>query len=131
MTDTLVVTRFTKLFDSVLGRLSYQGKHLAFTLEDVEGKGGIPAGCYELLLTFSPKFKTILPLIEVPGRSGIRIHAGNTKEDVTGCTIVGQSIWLQEDNARLMDSRKALEPLMGFLRLNQEVKNIVYLNPLF
>ena len=131
MTDTLVVTRFARIFDSILGRMSYQGIHLAFTLEDIYGKGGFPAGCYGLTLTHSPRFKTILPLIAVPSREGIRIHAGNTKEDVTGCTIVGQSVWLQEDNARLMDSRKALGPIIHLLERTPLIKNIVYLDPLF
>lgn len=49
----------------------------------------IPAGTYPLRLTWSPKFKKVLPLIdEVPGREGIRIHRGTVPEHSTGCVLV-------------------------------------------
>lgn len=49
----------------------------------------IPAGTYPLSLTYSPKFKKLLPLIEeVPDREGIRIHRGTRPEHSTGCVLV-------------------------------------------
>jgi len=48
----------------------------------------IPAGRYRVSLTWSPKFKKLLPLIEdVPNREGIRIHAGTIPEHSTGCVL--------------------------------------------
>ena len=56
----------------------------------VYGKTAIPYGTYTIELTYSNRFKKILPLIEnVPGFSGIRIHPGNTSEDTEGCLLVG------------------------------------------
>lgn len=49
----------------------------------------IPAGTYPLRLTWSPKFKKVLPLIdEVPDREGIRIHRGTVPEHSKGCVLV-------------------------------------------
>lgn len=48
----------------------------------------IPAGRYRVSLTWSPKFKKLLPLIEdVPDREGIRIHTGTIPEHSTGCVL--------------------------------------------
>ena len=50
----------------------------------------IPAGTYEVRLTYSPRFKKDLPLLmNVPGRTGIRIHTGSKPEHSQGCILVG------------------------------------------
>lgn len=50
----------------------------------------IPAGTYEVRLTYSPRFKKDLPLLmDVPRRSGIRIHTGTKPEHSQGCILVG------------------------------------------
>ena len=52
----------------------------------------IPAGTYPLAMTWSPKFKKLLPLIEnVPEREGIRIHTGSIPEHSTGCVLTNPS----------------------------------------
>ena len=48
----------------------------------------IPAGKYPVSLTWSPKFKKLMPLIEnVPEREGIRIHMGTIPEHSEGCIL--------------------------------------------
>ena len=48
----------------------------------------IPAGKYPVSLTWSNRFKKMLPLIEnVPDREGIRIHMGTIPEHTTGCIL--------------------------------------------
>jgi hypothetical protein len=70
------------------------------TLEDevrpdgvkIAGLTAIPPGIYEVKYTYSTRFKTYLPeLIDVPGFTAIRIHAGNTAEDTEGCILAGQN----------------------------------------
>ena len=52
----------------------------------------IPAGKYPISLTWSPKFKKLLPLIEnVPDREGIRIHKGTVPEHSTGCILTNDA----------------------------------------
>jgi len=49
----------------------------------------IPAGTYPLRLTYSPRFKKLMPLVdEVPDREGIRIHMGTKPEHSQGCILV-------------------------------------------
>lgn len=57
----------------------------------IYGDTAIPAGRYEVVLTWSPKFKRQLPLLlDVPGFTGIRIHALNDKTGTQGCIGVGR-----------------------------------------
>ncbi len=82
------------------GSLSIDGAFECFTLEDVDrgllqtmplseigrlkirGKTAIPRGRYELVISFSDRFRKLLPLAQnVPGFIGIRIHSGNVVGD--------------------------------------------------
>ena len=52
----------------------------------------IPAGTYPMVVTESPKFKRLMPLVcQVPEHSGIRIHRGSRPEHSTGCILVRDS----------------------------------------
>jgi hypothetical protein len=56
----------------------------------IYGETAIPAGRYEVVVTYSPRFKKYLPLLlKVPGFAGIRIHPGNTAKDTHGCILPG------------------------------------------
>ena len=49
----------------------------------------IPEGTYTVERTWSPKFKKYLPeLLDVPDRSGIRIHRGSLPEHSRGCILL-------------------------------------------
>ncbi len=89
---------------ATVGDLFIDGSFFCHTLEDqvreiqgqpveqwkVPGKTAIPAGTYELLITYSGRFGCEMPLIaDVPGFTGIRIHCGNTSADTEGCLLVG------------------------------------------
>ena len=78
---------------AILGQLYLGSQLVCVTLEDApgQGRGPVPAGSYLLSLSYSDRFKALLPeLVDVPGRTGIRIHAGNSEVDTTGCILVGQ-----------------------------------------
>ena len=52
----------------------------------------IPALIYRVQVTQSPKFRRLLPcLVQVPGRSGIRVHRGCRYEHSKGCVLVSAS----------------------------------------
>lgn len=79
----------------------------------VQGETAIPVGAYALVLDYSPHFKCILPhMLDVPGFEGIRIHAGNTVEDSSGCPLVGYSVI---GPGKIGASRIALADLMAEL----------------
>ena len=82
-----------------IGRLYIDEVYQCDTLEDpvrdgpkIPGETAIPAGRYRVSLGFSPHFKRYLPLLhDVPGFTGILIHAGNTPKDTRGCIIPGEN----------------------------------------
>jgi hypothetical protein len=89
-------TNFTD--KSTVGELYINDEFFCYTLEDVvreekiKNETAIPAGEYEITITYSPRFKRYLPLLhDVPNFSGVRIHPGNTARDTEGCVLVGMS----------------------------------------
>lgn len=78
-------------------------------------KCAIPYGTYTVTITFSPKFKKYLPLINgVKGFSAIRIHEGNTVNSTSGCILVGK----RTEPGVMAFTRKAVAKVMSLLRQN-------------
>ena len=78
--------------------------------EKVYGETAIPAGTYDVTVTWSPRFKTRLPILgDVPNFSGVRIHPGNKADDTEGCILVGRAVYPD----RLGQSRLAFDVLMA------------------
>ena len=85
--------------ERTIGKLYVDDAFCCWTLEDsvhggpkVLGATAIPAGYYPLVITSSTRFGRLLPLVQsVPGFDGIRIHAGNTAADTSGCILVGET----------------------------------------
>lgn len=84
--------------ESTIGELEY-GSTKIYSLEDPVRSGpkqygatAIPAGKYEVQITYSPAFRKFMPiLIGVKGFTGIRIHSGNESLDTKGCILVGKT----------------------------------------
>lgn len=107
---------------ATIGELYADREHIADTLEDrvrpegekVYGKTAIPEGTYEMVLSYSPRFKKILPeILNVPNFTGIRIHCGNSSADSSGCILVGT--WDGEKEDWISDSKIAFNKLMSLL----------------
>lgn len=74
--------------NAVTGRIIIDGHFICDTLENASTL--IPTGTYPVRLTMSHRFGEVLPLLDhVIGRTGIRIHPGNTARDSSGCILVG------------------------------------------
>ena len=72
---------------AITGRLVINGRWFCNTIERVGYQ--IPALCYHVAVTQSPKFKRRLPIVQnVPQRTGIRFHRGTKPEHSTGCVLV-------------------------------------------
>ena len=72
---------------AITGRLVINGRWFCNTFERVGYQ--IPALCYHVAVTQSPKFKRRLPIVQnVPQRTGIRIHRGTKPQHSTGCILV-------------------------------------------
>ena len=72
---------------AITGRLVINGRWFCNTLERVGYQ--IPAICYPVRVTQSPRFKRLLPIVQnVPQRSGIRFHRGTKPQHSTGCILI-------------------------------------------
>ena len=72
---------------AITGRLVINGRFFCNTLERVGYQ--IPALCYHVAVTMSPKFRRLLPIVQnVPQRSGIRFHRGTKPQHSTGCILI-------------------------------------------
>lgn len=83
----------------------------------IKGQTAIPTGVYPVVITYSPKYKKPMPLIDkVKGYSGIRIHSGNTAKDTEGCLIVGKN----KEVGKVLESRKTYNALFKILTETKE-----------
>lgn len=83
--------------------------------EKVYGKTAIPAGTYKVILSYSNRFKRILPEIcNVPHFLGIRIHTGNSSKDTEGCIIPGT--WDGKNKDWVSSSTIAFNKIMELLQ---------------
>jgi hypothetical protein len=119
-----------------IGKLYVDGVYFCDTIEDkdrglddsmtvreilnkkVKGETAIPTGHYNIEITYSPKYKRMMPLlIGVKGYSGIRIHSGNTSKDTEGCLLVGKNTKV----GMVLESRNTYQRLFAMM---QGQKNI-------
>lgn len=126
----MTLQRLTSNRECVIGTLYLDGATECWTLEDpllyddtanVRGQTCIPEGRYKVVSLYSPKFGRMMPhLDEVPGRSQIEIHWGNTSMDTQGCILVGQD---RLSDTMIGESRAAfseLEPKLNQAWANEE-----------
>lgn len=104
---TLTLQREPAHDGAIFGVLSIDGARFCDTLE---GAGTVfSPKRYRVVITPSLRFKTLLPLLEnVPWRTGIRVHSGNTIADTDGCVLVGQRRGTLHGQPAVLDSRAAL-----------------------
>ena len=105
---TILLTRISREGKAVRGRLCFERQEIA-TLENADYI--IPVGIYEIRVTYSPRFKRMLPLVmQVPGRSGIRFHRGTRPEHSKGCILVSAAME-QELTAKWLALQASNEPI--------------------
>ena len=105
---TIHLTRISREGKAVRGSMRVNGRDIA-TLENADYI--IPVGTYPVSVTFSPRFKRMLPLIgNVPGRSGIRFHRGTKPEHSKGCILVS-AVMEQQITAKWLALQASNEPI--------------------
>lgn len=119
-----------------IGRLFVDGKYVCDTIEDRDrgltdsmtleeimrlkkyGETAIPYGTYRVQITYSPKFKKMMPiLIGVKGFEGVRIHSGNTAKDSLGCLLVGRNTKV----GMVTESRKTYNMLYAMMKDEKDI----------
>ena len=128
---TIALKRIAKKGTYTIGKLYIDSKYFCDTLEDkdrgltqsmseseiakkkVYGETAIPSGKYEVVVTYSAKFKQYMPLLlNVKGFAGIRIHSGNTDKDSYGCILVGKNTVV----GKVLSSRDTYRKLFPIIR---------------
>ena len=86
----ITLTRTHKTGNAVYGKMIIPYRDETYATQTLENADYlIPAGEYRVEMTWSPKFKKLLPqILDVPERDGIRIHMGTQPEHSTGCVLV-------------------------------------------
>lgn len=140
MKADFVIRRQITVDEWTHGELLIDGVRFCYTLEDpireilvadgewrwesrlkVPKQTAIPSGIYPLAVTWSPRFKRDLPLIDrVPDFVGIRIHSGRTADHSEGCPLIGR----QRDTTagRLWDADGLTDELIGAIRSFQRLR---------
>lgn len=84
--EIIRLTRISREGKAVRGKMRVNGRDIA-TLENADYI--IPDGTYTVSVTYSTRFKKMMPLVDgVKGRSGIRIHTGTIPEHSKGCILM-------------------------------------------
>lgn len=119
------VKRTFKGTEYTIGKLYIDGAYFCDTLEDtvrkekIAGKTAIPAGTYKVKKTYSPRFNKQLPeILDVPGFTGVRIHAGNTAKDTDGCLLLG----LNKTKGAVLNSQNTMAFFMDRTKDEFELK---------
>ena len=119
-----------------IGKLYVDGTYFCDVLEDVDrgldssmseseilekkvkGQTAIPTGHYVINITYSPKYKRMMPLLlDVKGFSGIRIHSGNSSKDTEGCLLVGKN----KKVGMVLESRDTYQRLFKMMQDQKEI----------
>lgn len=137
---TLIRTNLNDKYTS--GELYINSNFFSSTLEDVNrdlnkngkfdngeskiyGETCIPYGTYKITLSYSPKFKRVLPeVLNVPNFTGIRFHRGNYIKDTEGCILVGEKV----ENGILINSTSYEKNLVDILQKAINKKENITLN---
>ena len=133
---TLEFSLVRKYFNEeyTIGKLSADNEYLCETIEDkvrdlqdrnhdgdftdegegkIYGQTAIPYGRYRILFSYWKKHKRLCPLLqEVPGFTGIFIHAGNSAKDSEGCILPGEN----KEKGQVLYSRYHLNIIEGLIR---------------
>ena len=96
---------------AITGRLVIDGRWFCDTMERVGYQ--IPAICYPIRVTQSPKFRRLLPIVQnVPQRSGIRFHRGTKPEHSTGCILLPDLETQNKFTNLLLDTQNTHEEII-------------------
>ena len=105
----LIVKRGASANGGTEGVMLINGEKFCYTIEDenrfleqylpdvdmllkhkIAGRTCIPAGRYEIKMTWSPRFNKMMPeIMDVPGYTGVRLHPANRAEELEGCIAPG------------------------------------------
>jgi len=118
MPDTLQLQRFAYTPFGTFGRL-YMPEFQCFTIErpwlnNVPKESCIPEGEYGIRLgRYNSGGYPAYEIVGVPDRTLIKIHIGNTMDDLLGCVAPGKTLGWCHSKWAVMSSKKAFAEFMS------------------
>lgn len=109
--DSALVTRGVVLVDGAIHCMSLE-------LPDRSNQVNvscIPPGTYNCVRAKSRAKGECVRVLDVPGRTGILIHKGNTTKDTEGCVLLGTTFGALWGKRAVLDSRAAMEKFLGIV----------------
>lgn len=112
--------------EATLGVLVIDGRPRMVTLErpwldNAKEVSCVPAGEYKVKPIQSPRFGATWEVMNVPNRSNILFHKGNTADDSKGCILVGLQYGTETGIPVIAQSGTAFGVLHRFLEGHSEI----------
>lgn len=85
----------------------------------------IPVGRYKIKPRNSPSRGRVYEVVNVPERSHILIHAGNTHKDTEGCILLGMQFGSIENESAILASRSAMQRFMAIMAGTPEAELVI------
>lgn len=118
---TLSVIRVGQSDRGTFGVLRAHDVPFALTLEppwkdNAPNESCIPTGHYICRRVRSPKFGDTFEVTQVPNRSHILFHKGNTLEDTAGCILIAEEFSGTFDQPMLASSERGFSEFLAFVK---------------
>jgi hypothetical protein len=125
----LRLVRISEHDGATLGALCFDGHPRLVTLEDPwrdneSNISCIPEGIYTIRRLISSKFGETFGVDNVPARSLIRFHWGNTTDETEGCILVGLK-YGEEARPTIVQSQIGFKRFMSILARINEAQLII------
>jgi hypothetical protein len=85
----------------------------------------IPQGRYTIKLHRSPRFGLTYQVVDVPERSQILFHAGNTHKDTNGCILLGLQFGRSGTDTAILASKSAFLKFLELMGNTPEAELVV------
>lgn len=111
------IIRLEESEQGTIGVLKIDKEVFCWTLEPSDllnkpDESCIPTGQYVCRRVRSPKFGETFMIINVPGRTNVLFHKGNTEDDTIGCILLGQTIHKLKGQRTILNSGKTFDDFM-------------------
>ena len=100
-----------------IGVLKINKQVFCYTLEPTDklnkpNESCIPAQQYRCASVHSSRFGMTFEVMNVPGRSHVLFHRGNTQDDTLGCILLGQTVGKLKGERAVLNSGNTFKEFM-------------------
>lgn len=126
----ITLKRISSNLECVAGVLIYEQTPVVLTLErawtgNIKNQSCIPAGQYTCEKYTSYRFGDTYKITNVPNRTHILFHVGNTTKDTTGCVLLGEKFGILNKRMAVLSSRKAMKKFLNLMKDDSFLLNIL------